>query len=113
MTFFSWTSRTLCYTILWERDQGRTVEGVERSRKRIVEEEGRVAVWDSRKGSFWNEYGRRELSKHRLCEREGACKPFYERRKGTCKPFKRGKRARVSSLIKEECSGRYVSLERV
>ena len=43
---------------------------MERSRQRIKEEEGRVAVWDSRKGSFWNEYGRRELSKHRLCKRE-------------------------------------------
>ena len=82
MTFFSLTSRTLCYTILWERDQVRTVEEVERSRQRIVEEEGRVAVWDSRKGGFWNEYGRRELSKHQLCKRE-ARKPFYERRKGT------------------------------
>jgi len=102
ITFFSLTSRTLCYTILWERDQGRTVEEEERSRQRIVEEEGRVAVWDSRKGSFWNEYGRRELSKHWLCKKGG-----------TCKPFKRGKRAHVSSLIKEECSGRYVSLERV
>jgi len=50
ITFFSLTSRTLCYTILWERDQGRTVEEVERSRQRIKEEEGRVAVWDSRKG---------------------------------------------------------------
>ena len=58
-----------------------------------MEEEGRVAVWDSRKGSFWNEYGRRELSKHLLCKGEGVCKPFYEMKK-----------ACVSSLDKEECS---------
>ena len=64
-----------------------------------MEEEGRVAVWDSRKGSFWNEYGRRGLSKHRLCKRE-ARKPFYERRKGTCKPFYEKEKAHVS-LSKE------------
>jgi len=74
--FFSLTSRTLCNTILWERDQGRTVE----------EEEGRVAVWDSRKGSFWNEYGRRELSKHRLCNREARVSLSKEE-KGSCKFF--------------------------
>ena len=52
------------------------MEEEERSRQKIVEEEGRVAVWNSRKGRFWDVYGRRELSKHLLCKREGRSKPF-------------------------------------
>jgi len=66
--------------------------GSGKSRQRIVEEEGRVAVWDSRKGSFWNEYGRRELSKHRLCKREAHVSLSMRGEKARASLFIRGKR---------------------